>query len=554
MRFILISALILASSLFVSAKPEQTGEYSLAGTVTNAATGEPIKRALVAIMHFDASRSASKSNNLPKTWTTFTDVNGTFRFDGLPGGNYSIHAQKPGFNAIPGISRTGDRSIISGSGHVDLSASREDCRIALSPLGVITGKIVDQDGLPVRGVNVLALTARLEDGLRQFYQERSVPTDDGGTYRLWNLRPGKYYIKAAGRASRTALYAGDVAPQMATTESFAATYFGGGSDISTAVPVEIAAGADAQADLSLTMQPAYRIRGRVANFVPQRTAEFRLLAGDDDVTPGRISVNEQTGAFEIENIVPGAYTLHVVQDQAAGESPVLISSSDVNGVVVPLAPAVSIRIITRLTGTPAAAHSNGVGDVRVEGCSAFARPIAVNGTKARALAALASTTERPGAAEPEIAGVFPGRYRMSVACGGAYVRSAMWGSQDVLANPTITIAPGVPPPSLEILAARGGGTVSGTVTAKEDMPWVLLVPQFAESTGPVMAAAIPADAGGQREFYFANVAPGSYVAYAFSSNDVEYRNPEFLKALSGGVAVRVEDSGQHTIKIAEVIR
>jgi hypothetical protein len=45
------------------------------------------------------------------------------------------------------------------------------------------------------------------------------------------------------------------------------------------------------------------------------------------------------------------------------------------------------------------------------------------------------------------------------------------------------------------------------------------------------------------------------LAYAFANiNDVEYRNPEFLKTLTGGVAVQVEDGSEKTITIAGVSR
>jgi hypothetical protein len=134
----------------------------------------------------------------------------------------------------------------------------------------------------------------------------------------------------------------------------------------------------------------------------------------------------------------------------------------------------------------------------------------------------------------------------------------VWGSQDVLANPMLVVQPGAQPPPIEILAAHGGGTVSGTVSAEAKLPGagVLLVPQFSESTGPPVGSAFRYDEEGSAlQFEFQNLAPGSYLAYAFENvNDVEYRNPEVLRKLTGGVSVQVEDGAEKQIVIPGVSR
>src|SRR5690349_13288718 len=59
-------------------------KYSLSGTVVNAITGEPIRRALVQIQAGQAHAS-------------LTDDNGHFDFHGLFGGETSVAVRKPGF-------------------------------------------------------------------------------------------------------------------------------------------------------------------------------------------------------------------------------------------------------------------------------------------------------------------------------------------------------------------------------------------------------------------------------------------------------------------------
>ena len=190
---------------------------SLSGVVVNSATGEPVKRALVQIMRNQRVYvTTDHPLSPPVSRTAFTDASGLFRFDAVPEGDYTCIAQKPEF--VPDAERT-----------AECKAPAQSLRLTLSPLGVITGRITDQDGLPLRAVNVYALSTHIEDGLRVTRTDRNVTTDDRGMYRLWNLAPGKYYIKASGFAATTATYIGDTSPAP-NGESFPTTYFGGGKN------------------------------------------------------------------------------------------------------------------------------------------------------------------------------------------------------------------------------------------------------------------------------------------------------------------------------------
>src|SRR5262249_25892410 len=144
---------------------------------------------------------------------------------------------------------------------------------------------------PLRGVNILALSARIEDGTRVTHADRNVSTDDRGLFRLWNVQVGKYFLKAAGIQGGTYTYSGDTTPQLFANESFSPVYYGGAQLMDSAAPLTVAAGAELRADFSLKMQPSYKIRGTVANFVPRQRAVFQLLSGDEDVSPSRVTVN-----------------------------------------------------------------------------------------------------------------------------------------------------------------------------------------------------------------------------------------------------------------------
>ena len=107
---------------FLTAAVGQTQDgLSVAGTVVNFHTGEPLKRALVVVR-----------NQGLFTASTFTDSGGSFAFHGLVAGEHVVRAQKP------------------------MTSSVSDLKIELALLGVITGKIVDQYGEPMRHVDVVA--------------------------------------------------------------------------------------------------------------------------------------------------------------------------------------------------------------------------------------------------------------------------------------------------------------------------------------------------------------------------------------------------------------
>ena len=140
------------------------GPFSLAGTVTNSQTGEPIHRAFVQIV---SQRPSAVNNSIP---SVFTDVSGAFQWDGLPPGDYLVLARKPQFDPK------------DSPASVELVRSTADLKLKLSPLSVVTGKVTDRTGSPVRQVRVMMLSTAVERGFRRIRTERSASTDDRGPF------------------------------------------------------------------------------------------------------------------------------------------------------------------------------------------------------------------------------------------------------------------------------------------------------------------------------------------------------------------------------------
>jgi len=530
-----------------------------------------VKFALVTLIGFPASDHDSLPPEPVKAHsrtqkTAQAGEMGEFVFHGLAKAHYVLSAQKPGFiEAFIGPDFQAKQ--------IELTDNVTGAQVKLSPLGVIEGKVVDQDDEPLRGVQILALQVDVNDGVRDTSAPRSVATDDRGVYRLWNLRPGRYYLKAAGKSGGTYRYAGEGTPYYSSWQSFAPVYAGGARTIDSATPVTIEPGTHAAVDFHLTLEPAFRIRGTVRN-APSSTVTFELVQGAERVAASRSSLNTSTGRFEIQDVTPGAYLLRVEEKgKLRGEVPVMVSDSDVNDVAVSLLPPVPVSGVTRVIGAPTKAKQmpqfsrmQSIAGQRMtaEQLEEYGdQTIEANCSVSLHQPGAGSQTRMPqGNRQPDqekgtfsIGQVFPGVYGVRAQCNGGYVTAILAGGLDLLTTPLLTVQPGVAPPSIEVQVKAGGGTLQGELPAgaRGSSIGILTVPAF-NSAGPQMHPTqffTPENNG----FTISFLAPGDYTVYAFADwQKVEYRNPSFLQALTGGVGVHIEDGKEQHISLTQVIK
>ncbi len=523
------------------------GAYSLSGVVTNSQNSEPVKNAAVFLWKFadlppanGVNKLGSASQSTPKF--TLTGTSGEFQFYGLEAGQYTVSAAKPGFGPDLVLAEHGLKVI-------QLESSLTDLRIAIAPLGVIHGKVTDQDGEPVRGVNITLLQVAIADGEKITSPVRTVSSDDRGMYRFWNLPTGKYYVRAAGRGSGTARYFGEAVPNLSFWDSFRPVYYGGARETSSAMPLVIERGTVVTADFNLTMEPAFKIRGTLANIASKESASFELLVGDE-VQSNRAMQNDN-GRFEVEDVTPGTYRLRVTQGQKMrGETLVAVKGGDVSGVIVGLAPAAVVPLMVRFLGE---------------------RPDTKNFIAGRFISGTASSTfcnvslhelggkrtYRPDTSalgETSIANVLPGDYTVRMHCSGGYPISARWADTDLLANPHISVSGGVAPAPIEIDLKPGGGRVrvGFALDSAPSKVTVVLAPAALNSTGPVVGYLNSAGSG-KLAFTATDLTPGEYKVYAFTKEDVEFRNPDFLRSLSGGAAVHVEEGSEAQVTVRSLV-
>jgi hypothetical protein len=130
----------------------------------------------------------------------------------------------------------------------------------------------------------------------------------------------------------------------------------------------------------------------------------------------------------------------------------------------------------------------------------------------------------------------------------------------------LTVQPGVSPPRIEVNAVSAGATIKGKIDVSPipETAGVLVVPSSASSEPamtPVMTRGTLSELNqalgplAAYSFLMGFIAPGDYTLYLFAKRDeVLFRDPEFLRSLTGGVSVHLADGDQQEVTLRTLIR
>ena len=521
-------------------------------------TGEPVRNAIVTVSKTPTPQEITEFQEAVKTGrprlpflnkSAFSGVSGEYQFTGLPEGQYVVNAQKPGFAAR--INAEGYQQV-----QVDLSASASNIVVKLAPLGVIEGTVTDQNGEPVDSVKIEAYTAQIMDGARSINSNHRAVCNDRGAFRIWGLEPGQYYLKATGRNGGTYLFLGQGTPRPSSWLSFVPVYAGGGRTFDSATPIAIVAGTQARADIRINLVPSATIRGLLENYTLHQRVTFSLRQDGEELADySRVNLSSTTGRFEITAVPPGDYILTAVEgEMARGEIPVHVPEGGISGLTMPLWPAVTLTGTVHDIGPAPSAPQKTMAennDDAEEGAVELDCRVSLRTPGGQVSPGLPSLPQPKTFSIPN---VFPGPYRAEFWCTGGYVTSAMFGTNDLLSNPAIVIQPGGTPPPIDIAMKPGGGTIHAKLAGKSPTHQfvVLAVPTSSSSTGPAFSPLGFAD--DDQEVDLDSLAPGDYLLYAFSTQDVEYRNPAVLQALTGGTSVHVDDGKTSEVILEKVVK
>jgi hypothetical protein len=295
---------------------QAAGTAVIRGRVVTADNGMPVRRAQVR-----AQAGELRANRLVST-----DAQGRFEFKDLPAGRWNLTASKAGYMTL----RYGQKRSFEAGLPIEISDGQvmERADFALPKGAAVTGRIFDEYGDPVANARVQVLRFQTVQGQRRLNPAGGGDqTDDTGSYRIYGLAPGEYYISATLRAGNGPF----VDDNNSDTTSYASTYYPGTGNVSEAQRVTLGVGQE-QPNVNFALQPVrtVKITGTALNSMGTAlTNGMVTLMPADNVGPGpgggpalfgfggngRVRAD---GSFSIANVSPGNYTLMAVAGPGGG--------------------------------------------------------------------------------------------------------------------------------------------------------------------------------------------------------------------------------------------
>lgn len=443
--------LLLVTILMLAAPPRDAqpvvadGTATVSGVVVSAdPQPRPLRRARVTLtgQMFGGGR------------TTMTADDGSFAFDRVPAGRFTLAATKDGYVALGyGAART----VLRGTG-VDVAEGQAvRASIRLPHGAVITGRVVDVDGLPAQGFEVTALAHRYVGWQGEIgYLGAGMPapalSDDRGVYRIFGLPAGDYVVAAkpqerdgsADAEVRTVARGVVSDKRQVMTQAF----HPGATEVGRASRVTLRAGEERS---GINIQLQYVALARISGMVPApagwNAASLTMVRTDEQ--PGFAGVRKTDadagGRFTISGVPPGQYRLTAVSTAASPVttpgSPLLMTGDlltasaeinvhgeDVERVSLSLQPALTVSGRVAFEGHRAAPDLEGL---RVpEGLHVPAPMISPDLDTGQAFPSF--DLERDGTFK--VSGIVPGLYRMSDDIPGLRAPIRAWWLKSLVVN------------------------------------------------------------------------------------------------------------------------
>jgi hypothetical protein len=289
----------------------------ISGYVYRADTGEPVPKAEVSLdpQDQDTGKAAGGSR------VVRTGPDGAFAFSDLPAGSYALNVWRNGFASFSCQRNGGCRGFSLKRGQ-----KLQNIDLRMTPAAVITGEISDEDHEPVAGIEVYALRADyLPGGGLELSGPYRVLTDDRGIFRISDMLPGTYYIRAGGLIERPMKQTG-LKEGIDGGLRYRDAYYPGTALFAEAEPVEAKPGSETNnIRIPVATEKIYSITGAVvgkgkaaelkhseASVSFTKRSDAEQMFGDNSNTGTTMLGPDRS--FTIRRLSPGEYTLTAVTD------------------------------------------------------------------------------------------------------------------------------------------------------------------------------------------------------------------------------------------------
>jgi len=542
-----VTHILLLAFLFAPQDKPAAEKCTISGTVISSVTGETLNKVqILAEGPGDDSRAML---------STTTDAKGNFTLTDLAPGQYRLKGQRNGY-----LETYYGRPQAEGRGTpITLAAGQQitGLQFKLLPFGVIAGTIRDVDGEPLAAAKVMLYAFKFERGRRRVSAMSQGATDDLGQYRISELSPGKYLVRA--EVERSAMFhnrAAEYSPKSGTPPPILVpSFYPGVRDAAAARAVEIGAGTRVTGvDITLPYSSTTLVKGRA--IVPAGTLLDSIsLNYSNSTDDGSDAIGFQlqakrspNGDFNFPAVPPGSYLLTAIARAPAKPSsnifelmfyrteyrasiPVQVSDLPLEG----------LRIVVD-AGSEVEGHITVDGDEKLKLDGSI---VTFDDGKT------GPTFARIGDDRKFTVGLSAGHYNVYLERRDLLIRSVSIEGRNIFDEGLTVSAPAKI--ALEIVLARDGGRLEGVVLDKEEKPvpgaTVVLIPDPKLRSRPDLFREAKTDQNGR--YLIPNIRPGEYSVFAW--DDVApgaWWDPDFFKDYEKkGEPVTIKVSGHAAVKL-----
>lgn len=231
-----------------------------------------------------------------------------------------------------------------------------DLLFRMGRAGVISGKVFDEDGEPMVGLEVEALRNIYREGHQEMVLATSSQSNDLGEFRLYGLSPGRYFV-SADQAPWNREVVGEKEFNGAASNSgekgYGRVYYPNAVAPDKASALVVKEGEEIPAiDFLMKEISVYRIRGKVLNLVSKhgtQNMQVSIFPRKQEVNAWGFNANnvvKADGSFELPEIAPGEYTVSAMlfdEDKTySTQQDVDVVSADVENLVLSVNAGVNI--------------------------------------------------------------------------------------------------------------------------------------------------------------------------------------------------------------------
>jgi protocatechuate 3,4-dioxygenase beta subunit len=475
-------------------------EFSISGAVVDSATGKPIGHALVGL----------DVDGKPPMRRVLTGEDGRFEIVGVAkAGQGNIEAWKPGYSSPRHIKTDRYRGI--GRMQTIVVEPGADVTIRLTPEATIAGQVVDESGEPIEGLPVELVFEAAEQGRRILREHDRATTNEEGRFRFANLSSGRYFVVAG--SSEEVASRNDARGH--TALGYPAEFYGGGSDYSTASPIDLTAGKHVDLDMRLALEPLFHVSGTITGNPLPGHLDLRILNAARRRV-GQTWLQNTDREFQIALLPSGSYTIRssifsYEKKQCAVAVKHLDLTRDMLGLHLAMAPCATITVNVYVEHTAEGPKKDLQSFVvNRSGVEVAERPYPAQ------ISLYSKDDPNPfmrfrGQAEKDddpnvqwIRNVEPGAYRVDVQpFGGLYVESAQSGLTD-LQREDLVVAEGAAVAPIEVRMRDDGAQLEGTIAGgSESAAVAIAIPENRERLARMAMAH-------EGKYVFKNLAPGPY--------------------------------------------